>query len=130
MKFREMAVVSTMILFLFASAFGQTSTGQEKKVDTAKTFAEIAGDYDFSFEGEFMTIVFWVEKEKLLGAPRGQEYDYAEVLPVEIENLKFEATTSEGEYYEIEFRLGDDGKIAKCILKTQGMEIEGTRVKK
>jgi hypothetical protein len=118
------------ILFLLAAAGGPAAIAQEKKVDTGKLFAEIVGDYDFSFQGEFMTLAFWMDKEKLLGAPRGQEDDYAEIVPVDLENLKFEATTSEGQYFEIAFARDEAGVIAKCLLRSQGLELEGVRVKK
>jgi hypothetical protein len=129
MKIKRLAV-ATLVLTMLAGASGLAAFEQEKKIDTAKLFAEIVGDYDFSFEDQFMTIAFWLDKEKLLGAPRGQEDDYAEILCVDPENLKFETTTSEGQYYEIVFSRDEAGKIAKCVLMTQGMVIEGVRVKK
>jgi hypothetical protein len=129
MKIKRLAV-ATVVLTMLAGASGLAALGQEKKIDTAKLFAEIVGDYDFSFEDQFMTIAFWLDKEKLLGAPRGQEDDYAEILCVDPENLKFETTTSEGQYFEIVFSRDEAGEIAKCVLMTQGMVIEGVRVKK
>ncbi len=129
MKLRT-TTVATAVLLVLAGATGLMAVPQEKKVDLAKLYAEIAGDYDFSFEDQFMTIAFWVDKEKLLGAPRGQEDDYAEIIAVDAENLKFEATTSEGQYYEIVFSRDEAGKIAKCVLLTQGYVIEGVRIKK
>jgi hypothetical protein len=129
MKSKEITM-ATAVLILLAGASGLTAFTQEKKFDTAKLYAEIAADYDFSFEDQLMTIAFWVDKEKLLGAPKGQEYDFAEVVPVDLENLKFEATDNDGQYYEIVFSRDEEGKIAKCVLMTQGMVIEGVRVKK
>ena len=129
MKLRT-TTIAAVVLAMMAGVSGLNALTQEQTVDTAKLFAEIAGDYDFAFEDQFMTIAFWVDGEKLFGAPRGQEDDYAEIVPVDPLNLKFEATTSSGQYFEISFVRDEDGNICKCILTTQGIELEGSRVKK
>ena len=129
MKFRKTATAAAL-LFLIIGTFGPMTLAQEKKVDTAKLYADIAGGYEFFFEDQYLKVVFWVDEGKLLGAPEGQEMDYAEIMPVDLELMKFETTAPDGQYYEIEFGKDEDGKIAKCNLTTQGYVIEGVRVKK
>lgn len=116
----------TLILFLF-SGF---SISQEKKADKEKLYKEIAGKYEFEFEGQVMIIKFWVEDGKLLAFPEiHEEEEPAELEPVEGEELKFQTTTPEGEFFEMEFSRDEKGKITKCTIYTMGMEIEGKKIK-
>lgn len=113
----------TLILFLFSGV----SISQEKKADKEKLYKEIAGNYEFDFEGQVMIIKFWVEDGKLLAAPEGEEP--AELEQVEGEELKFQATTPEGEFFEMEFSRDEKGKITKCKISAMGMEFEGKKIK-
>lgn len=108
---------------------GGALAAQEKKPDAQKIYAEIAGQYAYAAGSQELTIVYWVKDGKLYGAPVGQENDNAEIVPVDLTKLKFEATNSDGNYYEIEFSRDETGKIAKSVLKTQGIEAPGTRIK-
>lgn len=117
--------VSCLILLLFL--FSGVSISQEKKVDKEKLYKEIVGEYEFDFEGQVMIIKFWVEDGKLLAGPEGEEP--AELEPVEGEELKFQATTPDGEFFEMEFSRDEKGKITKCKINTMGMEFEGKKIK-
>jgi hypothetical protein len=118
---------------LAAAAAAQTAPpaqGQEKKpVDTAKLYAEIAGSYSYSVNGQDMILNFWLENGKLYGAPQGQENEYAEIILKDAEKLFFEATPPGGQLFEIEFARGESKKIEKSVLRSQGMEAAGTKIK-
>jgi hypothetical protein len=112
------------MLFLFASS--AVSVAQEN-TETEKLYTEIAGEYEFEFEGQVTTIMFFVEDGVLMG--KDQTEDKGTVLePVEGQELDFEVTTEEGQFFEISFSRDEDGKITKCLLKTMGMEIEGMKI--
>jgi hypothetical protein len=129
MSVRIKTVVSAVVVGLAVSLLCPLGFGQEKKPDAQKIYAEIAGEYSYSLEGQEMLIAFWVKDEKLYGAPRGQEAEYAEITPVDLEKLKFGVTVPNGQYYEIDFSRDENQKITKSVLRTQGMEIPGVRIK-
>jgi hypothetical protein len=94
--------------------------------DAAKKYAPILGTYEFFAEGQTMLIKFWVDEEKLWGAPEGETPE--ELTPMEGENWKFEVTTGDGQYFVLEFVKDESGKFNKCLLQTMGTELEGTRI--
>jgi hypothetical protein len=127
-----------IVLFVLLAAAASLSAGQavqavkppeKKPVDTAKLFAEIAGSYGYNVNGQDMIINFWVEGGKLYGAPQGQENEFAEVILKDAEKLFFEATPPGGQLFEIEFIRGENKKIEKSVLRSQGMEAPGVRIK-
>lgn len=109
-----------MLMFLSTVAF---SLGE----DLEKKYAPIVGTYEFYVEAEVMNIKFWVEDEKFWGAPEGETP--AEIVPMEGEEWKFEASTDDGQYFIITFAKDESGKFNKCIIEAMGMELEGTRIK-
>jgi hypothetical protein len=113
-------------LILMSSAVSAGSQAQDKPADTKKILGEIAGDYDFEFQGQVMVINFFEKDGKLFGAPVGETPD--EILPVKGSLLKFEVTpASTGQLYELEFVRNEKGVIDKCVLKTMGAEITGIK---
>jgi len=117
---RKLALL-TLALFVFSAsifAFGAVGGGK---------YEALVGDYEFDFQGQVMVITFAEEDGKLMAAPQGQEA--VEIEPVEGEDMKFDVTTPEGQYYEVIFAKDDSGKVNLCTLITMGMEIEGVRVK-
>ncbi|MEE9390117.1 MAG: hypothetical protein V3U91_02640 [Candidatus Aminicenantaceae bacterium] len=127
-KLFKRSILSPLVcLALMFFIINATSFAQEKKAGSRKAYDEIGGKYEFDIEGQIMVIAFWVENEKLMGAPEGEEP--AELEPVEEEELKFTATTSEGQFFEITFARDDKGKVTKCVIGTMGMEYEGNKVK-
>jgi hypothetical protein len=94
--------------------------------DVEKKYAPIVGTYEFHVEADVMNIKFWVEDEKFWGAPPGETP--AEIVPLEGEEWKFEATTDDGQYFIITFAKDESGKFNKCIIEAMGMELEGKRI--
>ena len=123
---RVLCIISSLTLLLcisHAAFFGQ------QKTDTGKLYAEIAGDYEFEFEGQVDTIAFFVEDGVLMG--RDSDDDEGTPLePVEGKELVFEATSDSGQLFVITFSRDDSGKITKCLLVTMGMEIQGVKINK
>lgn len=133
MRTNRIVPVLIAIVVLASTALAQTAPpaqAQEKKpVDTAKLFAKIAGSYAYNYQTQDMVIKFWIENGKLYGAPEGQESDFAEVVLMDTEKLLFEATPQSGELFQIEFSRGESGKFEKSILRTQGIEVAGVKIK-
>jgi len=124
---RTKSVIFTTVLatFLMLGYLSAVSPAQDKKEDPVKILKEIAGDYDFLYQGQTMAFNFYEETGKLFGAPIGETPE--EIKPIEGKELQYEVTTSEGQYYQLEFVRNEQGKIAKCIIRTQGIEIEGIK---
>ncbi len=125
-------LILAAMAFAAVAAAQTTPPAQEKKpVDTAKLFAEIAGAYSYSLNGEEMVVNFWVESGKLYGAPQGEENDYAEVVLKDAEKLVFEAQPQAGQLFVIQFVRGESGKFEKSILNSpsQGLEVTGVKIK-
>lgn len=120
--FRKTSVALTLTLFVLSASL--IAFYQE---DAEKKYAPLIGDYEFDMQGQVMIVSFWVEEGKLWGAPEGESPE--ELEPVEGENLKFEITTANGQFMELEFVKDDSGKVAKCIVLTMGMEMEGVKIK-
>jgi hypothetical protein len=101
----------------------------QDKTDTQELYVEIAGDYEFEFEGQVDAITFYVEDGILMG--RDSDDDRGTPLePAEDQEMGFEVTTEEGQFIEITFSRDENGKITNCILKTMGMEIKGVKIDK
>jgi hypothetical protein len=125
-KLHVLCVISTLALALFICN-GTTFT--QEKTDTEKLYAEIAGDYEFEFEGQVDTITFYLEDGVLMG--RDADDDRGTALEqVEGKELAFEVTTDEGQYIELTFSRDENGKITECVLTTMGMEIKGVKISK
>lgn len=119
-------VISSLALVLFIC---HVAFFAQEKTDTAKLYAEIAGDYKFEFEGQVDVIIFYVEDGVLMGKDRDDDKG-TPLEPVEGQKMGFEVTTEEGQFIEIIFSLDENGKITQCILKTMGIEIQGVRIDK
>ncbi len=105
------------------------SLGSQGQADVQKIYADVAGTYEFVYEGQSLVIVFLVREGKLYGREES-ESEEVEIKSLDLEKLKFEATVqSTGQYYEIGFSRDDEGKVTQCRLITAGIEIEGKRVK-
>ena len=125
---RAFCVISCFILFLFVSS--SLSVSQEK-TDTAKLYAEIAGDYEFEMEGQVTTLSFYVKDGVLMGRAAG-ESDEEEVTlePVEGKTMGFTTTNAQGMFIELTFSRDESGKITKCQVNAMGMIIEGIKIEK
>ncbi len=116
-------------LAFLLSVFGGMSFAQEKKIDTEKLYSEIAGSYEFEYQGEYMVFVITVEDGKLMIAPEGEVPDALQ--PVEDKDMTFIAFNPEGMEYQFKFARDDDGKITKCTasVPAAGIEVEGAKIK-
>jgi hypothetical protein len=118
------------VLFILAvGLFLPSPSISQEKADAQKIYADVAGTYEFPYEGQTLIIIFFVKDNLLYGKEQWDSED-VEVKPLDLEKLRFEATVqSNGNYYEIGFIRDAEGKVNKCRLVTQGIEIEGERVK-
>ncbi len=119
MTARKLAFLTLALFVISTGMFAFDAAGGGK-------YDALVGDYEFDFQGQAMIITFAEEDGKLMAAPQGQES--VEIEPVEGEDLKFDVTTPEGQYYELIFAKDESGKINLCTLITMGTEIEGVRV--
>jgi hypothetical protein len=101
----------------------------QNTADTAKLYAEIAGDYEFAIEGQTDILIFFVKDGVLMGKG-SDDAEEVPLEPVEGKELVFEATNSRGQFYELTFSRDESGKITKCLVVTMGMEVEGIKIKK
>jgi len=125
----KLAALAAAALALAISVLGAQTTGQEKKVDAVKLYAEIAGNFDFESQGRTLSLSFWEKDGKLWAAERGDEANFVEVKPLDLGLMKFEAYNPEGQYYEILFGRDESGKVNRCTLRVAGIEVTGVRVK-
>jgi len=118
----------TCLAFLL-SVFGGMSFAQEKQEDTEKLYNEIAGSYEFEFEGQYVVFVISVEDGNLMGAPEGEVPEILE--PVEDKDMTHVGFSPDGTEYQFKFARDDDGKITKCTISVpaMGLEVEGARIK-
>jgi hypothetical protein len=126
LKNSVISVVACLILGIFIC--NDVSFAQ-KEADTAKIYEEIAGDYEFTYEGQTEVLIFFVKDGVLMGKSYNDDEEVP-LEPVEGEELKFEATNNQGQLYNLAFSRDEKGKITKCLLMTMGIEIEGTKVEK
>jgi len=116
-----------MLLVLNVSSLAQEKKQEEGK--GAKVLAEIAGNYEFEYQGQFVVFVFSVENEKLKGAPEGEVQE--ELEPVQGEELTFVGYAPDGSEFRFTFKKNEDGEITICKLSVpaMGIEVEGTKIK-
>ncbi len=120
-------ILIVFVLCLFLSSLVVSAPVQEKQVDTKKLYEEISGRYEFYVDGQVTIIDFHVKDGALYGTSEGDNEE-VDVEPVDLENMSFEATDMDGMYYEIKFSRDEDNKITKCVIFTEGMEIEGIKI--
>ena len=119
--------VLTFICFALVLFGLNVSTSAQEK---AKLYEEIAGDYEYDYEGQFIIISYWVEDGVLYGTQEGNPDQPSKLDPVEGKELLFETTGSDGNLYVISFSRDEEGKITKSTLATMDIEIEGVKIKK
>lgn len=128
MKKTLLKTATALLAVACLAALAVPAAAQDKPVDMKKLLAEIAGDYDFSFQGQSLLVQFMESDGKLFGAPPGETPE--EIRPVEGKPLCFDVTlAANGDYYELQFVRNDQGVIDKCIMTAQGMIIEGYKIK-
>lgn len=98
--------------------------------DKAKLYAEIAGVYEYEYQGQITTIIYSVEDGALYGNTEGNPEPPSLLEPVEGKELEFTATSDDGNLYIISFSRDEEGQITKSLLSTQGIEVQGIKIKK
>ncbi len=104
------------------------AAAQTKPAAESYQLGELAGDYEFTAEGQALLVRFFVDNARLFGAPPDETPE--EILPVKDKPLCFEVTVQGSEYYFLKFVRNDQGEIDTCIMSVQGMEIPGKKIKK
>ena len=125
---------SPLICFLTCLAFTLSvltipGLAQEKTEATENLLKEIAGDYEFEYQGDYIVFVFTLENGNLLGAPEGEA---AEILEsVEGEEMTFLGYDPDGKEYTFKFARDEGGELTKCTVSVpaMGLEIEGAKIK-
>jgi hypothetical protein len=125
----KISIIGVIMCFLIGLFICNAASYAQKNTDTAKLYAEIAGDYEFAIEGQTDILIFFVKDGVLMGKSTDDDEEVP-LEPVEGKELSFEATNSNGQFYELTFSRDESGKITKCLVVTMGMEIEGVKIKK
>jgi hypothetical protein len=120
---------SLSILFCFSLVlFGLSVTAFAQ--DKTKLYEEIAGDYEYVYEGQVIIISYSVEDGILYATQEGDPEPPSRLDPVEGKELAFETTGGDGSLFVISFSRDEEGKITKSILATMDIEIEGVKIEK
>lgn len=125
-KNTQKSVLAIICFALVLFSLNVSTFTQEK----AKLYEEIAGDYEYEYQGQYIIITYSVEDGVLYGTQEGDPSPPAKLDPVEGKELVFETTGSDGNLYVISFSRDEDGKISKSTLATMDIEIEGVKIKK
>jgi hypothetical protein len=125
---RMTSILIMALLVLSSSVFTKDLDFQEN-VANEKLFNEIAGNFEFEYEGQIIVFEFIVEDGKLMAAPEGEVKEALEV--VEGKEMSFSAFTPDGMELQFTFARDDEGKITKCTIEapSMGIVVEGSRIK-
>jgi hypothetical protein len=122
-------IAASALILLASCLFFPSPANAQEKADAQKVYADVAGTYEFSYEGQSLVVIFTVRDGRLYGAEASGSEE-AEIKPVDLEKLKFETTVGgTGQYYEIGFARDEQGTVSKCQLISSGVVLDGTRVK-
>jgi hypothetical protein len=129
LKFAATLLVLACAVAPLAASAAPQAAAKDKPADMKKLVAEIAGEYEFSAEGQTLTVLFTEQDGKLFGAPPGETPE--EIHPVADKPLCFDVTVStNGMYYLLQFVRNDQGVIDKCVMTVMDIVVEGYKVKK
>jgi len=125
-KSTQKSVLMLICLALVLFGLNVSSLAQDK----AKVLEEIAGEYEYAYEGQVLVIIYTVEDGVLYGTEENDPNPPSRLDPVEGKDLVFETTGDDGNLYVISFSRDEEGKITKSVLAVMGLEIEGVRIKR
>lgn len=111
-----------MALLIVCSAVFAIDLNQQEEKASEKLLNEIAGNYEFEYEGQIIVFEFLVEDGKLMTAPEGEVKEAMD--PVEGESMAFSAFTPDGMELQFAFARDEEGKITICTVTAPGMGIE------
>jgi hypothetical protein len=122
-----LAGLMCLCLVLSASPFEGDIT-QKQEIDP-KVLEQIAGDYEFEYQGQFMVFTFTAENGVLRGAPENEEAE--ELEPMKGRETTFFGYSPDGTEYQFAFKKDAEGKFTVCVcnIPDMGIEVEGTRIK-
>jgi hypothetical protein len=124
------ALLLSFCAFAAAQAQAQTPTQAQppapklKPEEVKKILQEIAGDYDFDFQGQPMTITFFEKDGVLYGGPGGENPEV--IQPSADSPLKFTVAPN-GQFFELQFFRNEKKVIERCVITVQGMELAGAK---
>jgi hypothetical protein len=129
---RFLAVFAALLLSFSAFADAQAQAQAQaqppapklKPEEVKKILQEIAGDYDFDFQGQPMIITLFEKDGVLYGGPTGENPEVMQ--PAGDSPLKFTVSPN-GQFYELEFFRNEKKVIDRCVVKAMGMELVGTK---
>jgi len=125
-KSTQKSILIFICISLALSGFNVASFSQEK----TKLYDEIAGDFEYEYEGQVIVITYWVEEGILYATQEGDPGPPSRLDPVEGKELEFETTGGDGNLYIIRFSRDEEGKITNSVLATMDIEVEGIKIKK
>ena len=130
-KQNKKSALSILVCLVFLlSVFGGMSSAQEKTndADTEKLYKEIAGKYEFDYQGQIFAFVVSLKDGNLLGAPEGEVAELLE--PAEDEDMKFIGYDPDGREHQFKFARDEDGKLTKCTITVpeMGIVVDGEKV--
>ena len=122
-------LIPVLLLAVVANIlFVAEATAQDEQ-ETGKSLLEaIAGDYIFSVQGQKSVITFLV-KEGSLYAYDQDDGETVRLEPVDLEKLEFETVNTENVYFFLKFFRSEEGEVNRMIISTDGMDIEGEKIK-
>lgn len=131
-NFKNFLIAAVICLaFMLFVLNGTSFAGEEEqeKKSTPELLEEIAGNYEFEYEGQFIVFAFSVEDGKLKGAPEGEAQE--ELESVQGEEMTFVGYAPDGTEFRFAFKRDVDGKITICkmTIPAEGIEVEGTKIK-
>ena len=122
------AIPAALGLLMCLSLVVSAAAVQDQEVDL-KALEQIAGNYEFEYQGQFMVFVFIVEDGNLLGAPENEDPEVLE--PMQDKETTFVGYSPDGTEYQFAFKKDKEGKFTTCVcnIPDMGIEVEGSRIK-
>lgn len=131
MKKRNLFAIGSIVLLGFLMISQPVQSFDSGQTPREKLIQEIAGDYEFEFQGQYVVMSFSADGETLMGAPEGEVQEIMD--PVEGEPMKFTAFDPNGNEWKMEFKKDEEGKITLCLITVDAMgiaDLEGHKIKK
>ena len=119
----SIALLAFILLALPAQTIPANQSLDEKLLN------EMAGDYEFEYQGQSIVFVFSADNGNLMGAPEGETQEIID--PVEGEPMKFTAFDPNGNEWKFQFKRDDEGQITLCLVTIDAMgitDLEGHKI--
>ena len=125
---KSLNLCKLIILFCFALVlFGLNVSSLAQ--DEAKVLEEIAGTYEYEFEGQVLVVIYTVEDGVLYGTEENDPNPPSRLDPIEGKELVFETTGDDGNLYVISFsRLPENVRGSKPVMSYNKSKAPGSIV--